>query len=527
MTAILSPPCSHELKSSNGCRADDERIGNAETSDGTEAFVIARCREILAYYEEESQNPEHDMPRWLVEQLTREEQEVAAQCSHAYWYLLQHSLKRTTTSTASTSTASTSTASTSTASTSTSTSIPTHRVPIRESTRFATALREAIRHRDCAETAEDVLKMFRATLDFHRRNKTTLYRSCMSKEVFAENDDSRLLSKQRRERIDNELKHFQNKFVRGHDREDRSIFFAYPRVKPGTADDEEAFVDSLIYTMERAIAASEFQSIGRQDQILCVLEAKGCSCPPMKTCQAALGVLQHFYPGRLKSSVVLNPPYLVSALFKMVKPFMHPITVSKYLLTKVKQSEDSILSSLIDESQAMPEMMPGQGKLTSKVDIDHYLYSVPFYRLYDYTSGGKETVTATKSPLRLHQKTEEKQPIDLTACSTASLSPCSVTPTSVSSDSEKKRFRFRRKSSGGRRRKSLERDTMQQKPNARMQAGISVRSLAVGKLVIHNNPSSGASSSSSSSSRQQTSGVVDFQINPATPLVRGVSSVIG
>jgi len=502
MTAILSPPCSHELKSSNGCRADHERMGNAETSDGTEAFVVARCREILAYYEEESQNPEHDMPRWLVEQLTREEQEVAAQCSHAYWYLVQHSLKRTT------------------ASTSTST----HRVPIRESTRFATALREAIRHRDCAETAEDVLKMFRATLDFHRRNKTTLYRSCMTKEVFAENDDSRLLSKQRRERIDNELKHFQNKFVRGHDREDRSIFFAYPRVKPGTADDEEAFVDSLTYTMERAIAASEFQSIGRQDQILCVLEAKGCSCPPMKTCQAALGVLQHFYPGRLKSSVVLNPPYLVSALFKMVKPFMHPITVSKYLLMKVKQSEDSILSSLIDESQAMPEMMPGQGKLTSKVDIDHYLYSVPFYRLYDYTSGGKETVTATKSPLRLHQKTEEKQPIDLTACSTASLSPCSVTPTSVSSDSEKKRFRFRRKSSGGRRRKSLERDTMQQKPNARMQAGISVRSLAVGKLVIHNNLSSGASSSSS---RQQTSGVVDFQINPATPLVRGVSSVIG
>ena len=418
MTALFcSSSCSHEFKSgdamampmsmsSNVNGNGNGNVGDCSTipeGKDTGAFVVARCREILAYYEDEYRKSDHQMARWLVEQLTREEQEVAARCSYAYWFLSQRASKPATTSA----------------------------TTITESVRLSTAMREAIRHTDCADNAKDVLKIFRTTLEFHARNKTTLYRTCMLRTTAAttttiseptetnatrgtettavstssiatvsSNENEQQLSQERRERIHDEMNNYQTNVVRGHDRENRAIFFAFPRKTAGTSDSEQAFVDSLTYTMERAVAASEFRSIGRQDQIVCVLDTKGSSCPPFKTCQAALGILQHFYPGRLKTCVILNSPYLVTALFKMMKPFMHPITVSKFLLTKAKRNnnnkeEDSVLSRLIDDSQAMPEMMPGRGKLTSKVNVDRYLYSVPFYRLYDTGSGSCSSYRAT------------------------------------------------------------------------------------------------------------------------------------
>jgi len=400
------------MSMSMSSRSDVNRNVCNATLEGkdTGAFVVARCQKILAFYEEESQKSDHEMARWLVEQLTREEQEVAAQCSYAYWFLSQRASKATAATTKT----------------------------ITESVRLATAMREAIRHTDCADNAKDVLKLFRATLEFHARHKTTIYRTCMSRKTttttsetetndtcgagtavstianVSNNENEQQLSKERRERIHDEMNNYQTNVVRGHDREDRAIFFAFPRKKAGTSDSEEAFVDSLTYTMERAVAASEFQSIGRQDQIVCVLDTKGGSCPPFKTIQAALGILQHFYPGRLKTCVILNAPYLVTALFKMTKPFMHPITVSKFLLTKAKRNnsnkeEDSVLSRLIDESQAMPEMMPGRGKLTSNVNVDRFLYSVPFYRLYDTSSSSS---SSSSSSYRAAKETETDPSID-------------------------------------------------------------------------------------------------------------------
>ena len=239
--------------------------------------------------------------------------------------------------------------------------------------------------------------------------------------------DDLLLSQQRRDRIDDEMTNHQMNVVRGHDREDRAIFFAFPRKTTRKSDnrsEEDAFVDSILYTVERAVACSEFVSVGRQDQIVCVVNTKGGSCPSFKTLQAAIGVMQRFYPARLKHCFVLHAPYLVTALFKMLKPFMDPVTASKFIFPSGSKSSHnkgggnhpSLVSELIDESQAMPVLMPGRGRLSPNVSVDRFLYDVPFHELYDC-----ETTHATELP---HEQPflHKQNSVEFEFSSTASLS---------------------------------------------------------------------------------------------------------
>ena len=212
------------------------------------------------------------------------------------------------------------------------------------------------------------------TTDYSVNNSTT------------ESLDDVFLSRQRKARIHDEMTNYQTNVVRGHDKEDRAIFFAFPRKQPGNADEEseQAFVDSVVYSLERTLAASELQSMGRQDELFVVLDTKGASCPPIKTLQAAVGVLQKYYPCRLKHCVVLNAPFVLSGIWKMLKPFLDPTTASKFMFPSSKASKKpSIISELIEESQAMPVLMPGRGKLDPHVDTHRFLYEVPFHNLYD------------------------------------------------------------------------------------------------------------------------------------------------
>jgi hypothetical protein len=220
-----------------------------------------------------------------------------------------------------------------------------------------------------------------------------------------------LLSQQRRQNIHDEMNNYQRNVVRGHDKENRAILFAFPRrsnssnSNAAVGEEEERFLDSVMYILERSNACSEFISIGKQDQTIGILDTKNSSCPSIRTIKNTLTILQKHYPGRLKNFIILNPPYIIRGIYKMIKPFLDPITANKFIIinnnnttsndasiTKrnkervevTSTTEATIISNVIDDSQAMPALLPGKGKLTSDINIDRFLYHVPFYQLYDY-----------------------------------------------------------------------------------------------------------------------------------------------
>jgi hypothetical protein len=343
-------------------------------------------------------------------------------------------------------------------------------------------MREAIRHENCADDREEVLKLLKTTLDFHKTHKSTLYRTCMFESEdgrCSDSIDDMFLSQQRRERIHEEMLNFQTHVVRGRDKEDRAIFFAFPRKAAGKPDQEQLFVDAILYTMERALACSEFRSIGRQDELFCVVDCKGGSCPPFKTLQAGVSVMQKFYPGRLKRLVVLNAPYLITATFKMIKPFLDPVTAQKFAFpsskAKAAGKDSCLISSLIDESQAMPALMPGRGKLSPTVDAERFLYEVPFHELYDCElPGGVEHPILNKPSSPAYMRSESQ--------STSSLSVTESYTESSSIDSGRTNNSKSRMSLGGIRFRSSKHKQNRRSKNKVVK--VSVRSLAIGKLAL-------------------------------------------
>ena len=69
----------------------------------------------------------------------------------------------------------------------------------------------------------------------------------------------------------------------------------------------------------------------RSHFFLCVLIAADSifNAPPMKTARATLSILQDHYPERLHRFVLLHAPALFSGFFKMISPFIDPVTKAK------------------------------------------------------------------------------------------------------------------------------------------------------------------------------------------------------
>jgi hypothetical protein len=424
---------------------------------GSNDWTVAdmRFHEILKFYSKDARSPERQDACEVVKRLSPQEQDVAATCSYAFWYLSCKFRSRSKDG-------------------DNGDNSNNRRLP--DEWRFGAAVREAIRHLEGVDSVEEAVKLLKGTLKFHMDKQTRQYRCCVQmldgvtvNDIMIPTDDvptdtnhaTAEEMERRKARIHHEMTNVQPFVTRGHDRDLRSIIFAFPR---NAAGDEEGFVDSILYTMERAVACVEFRSKGRQDKIVAVLDSQGSTSPSMKACKAAVNILQLHYPGRLKNLIILNPPYLLLGIYKMLKPFMDPDTAAKFIVVKGTKQTETEMAKLVDASQAMPMMIPS-GELRSKVDVETYLYQRPFFCLYD--DDGKEY----NRPGDAELMASVGGPTDVTISSKHSTSDRKITAT-ASHDPQ------RAKSKG-----SMPASTATTLESNNL---VVVRSLAVGELVMAN-----------------------------------------
>lgn len=94
-------------------------------------------------------------------------------------------------------------------------------------------------------------------------------------------------------------------------------------------------VKHLVYNMERAVIAMK-EKTGKEKVIL-LIDYKGFSLfnsPPMKTSMEILHILQDHYPERLKRAYLINPPMIFSSFWKVISPFVDPVTKDKIVFLK-------------------------------------------------------------------------------------------------------------------------------------------------------------------------------------------------
>jgi hypothetical protein len=123
-------------------------------------------------------------------------------------------------------------------------------------------------------------------------------------------------------------------YVRGFDKEGVPLIYMKP-VKENTKD-HTGNIKHLVYSMERAVACMEAKGQGNTKLSL-VIDYDGYTsahAPPMKTALETLNILQSHYPERLKHAYCVRAPFIFYAFFKMVSPFIDPVTRAKIGMLK-------------------------------------------------------------------------------------------------------------------------------------------------------------------------------------------------
>lgn len=69
--------------------------------------------------------------------------------------------------------------------------------------------------------------------------------------------------------------------------------------------------------------------------------------PSLGTARTVLSILQNHYPERLGLAIIINIPFLVNAFFKLISPFIDPVTRAKMKFN----------SSVLDEGIFTPDML--------------------------------------------------------------------------------------------------------------------------------------------------------------------------
>jgi hypothetical protein len=173
--------------------------------------------------------------------------------------------------------------------------------------------------------------------------------------------------------------------VRGKDNMNRPILVYLSRQESSPEFDTEAFILARLYALERAIAAVEYLSFGKEEKMMCMFRTGGyqqAHMPPLTAVKQAVTVLQGNYPERLEKFVMLDPPFWMRSIHAILRIFLDEDTASKIVMVSGDSERLTKLNEIMSKDQAMPFMLP-EGELTSPIDPMYFLHQVPYHCLYD------------------------------------------------------------------------------------------------------------------------------------------------
>ena len=170
-------------------------------------------------------------------------------------------------------------------------------------------------------------------------------------------------------------------FCRGHDRQNRTIYTVVPRyemVHEGWTD--QWFTPAYCaYSLERALACNELL-LSSDDKVVAVFDYTGWqlrNAPPIPTTRRFLSTLQSHYPEQIHAVYLVNTPRVFRVFWRLVKPF---VEIPVEFVTGPAECQKAFADT-IDPDQAQPFMLPN-GQQADPVDTDRYLAEIPFNQPY-------------------------------------------------------------------------------------------------------------------------------------------------
>ncbi|KAH6913447.1 CRAL/TRIO domain-containing protein [Coprinopsis sp. MPI-PUGE-AT-0042] len=135
----------------------------------------------------------------------------------------------------------------------------------------------------------------------------------------------------------------------GYDVEGRPAWYMIPSRQ--NTEDVAQQNQFAVWMLERCIDSME---AGVETIALLINFAQRAKHPALGQAKTFLDVLQNHYPERLGVALILNIPFLVNAFFKLVSPFIDPVTRNK-----LKFNPKAVEDGLMDKDMVMKEWWGG------------------------------------------------------------------------------------------------------------------------------------------------------------------------
>ncbi|KAI3615003.1 cral trio domain protein [Moniliophthora roreri] len=110
-------------------------------------------------------------------------------------------------------------------------------------------------------------------------------------------------------------------------------------------------IEFVVWMLERS---TELMGVGVESIALLVNFADKAKNPSMGVARTVLNILQDHYPERLGKALIINVPYLVNLFFKLITPFIDPVTVEK-----MKFNPNPVKDGLFNPDMIMKEWWGG------------------------------------------------------------------------------------------------------------------------------------------------------------------------
>ena len=176
---------------------------------------------------------------------------------------------------------------------------------------------------------------------------------------------------------DDELHKFENAtgkmYTRGYDKDGCALLYIKPGLENSSSADGQ--IMHVVYTLERAIAATAKNTGGKEEKINLVVDFVNFSLfnsHPLSTRKRFIHILQSHYPERLKRAFLCSPPGIFKVFWKISQPFLDPVTKDKVVMCHGEEGLKRACA-LFDDIQKV-ELCAG-GQCTREYDSKTWLES--------------------------------------------------------------------------------------------------------------------------------------------------------
>jgi len=110
----------------------------------------------------------------------------------------------------------------------------------------------------------------------------------------------------------------------GYDAQNRPALYMLPSRQ--NTDPSDRQIQQVVWVLERA---TDLMGAGTETLALMIDYGEKAKSPPFSTSLTVLNILQDHYPERLGRAFVINVPFLLNAFYKLINPFIDPVTREK------------------------------------------------------------------------------------------------------------------------------------------------------------------------------------------------------